>query len=204
MTITAASQVQVGNLTTVTVTSDLTPPIYYHWYEDGQWVASTQTPTYTFWIANDETLVVDVIDTEDVDFDYMAAQPGYPARRTISWVRSPSADVAKYVISQSVDNGDWENVGEVQSVPGQWVYSFLTDRLTDLSAYEFRITPVDTAGNEGMWIGAGSNGQTGGGEDVPSDWWAANEILVVRRPDAPNYTVAFNAGATTVTFTEVA
>ena len=48
MAITSYSIKRVGDATYVTVTSGLSDTIYYHWYIDGAWVASSRAASWQF------------------------------------------------------------------------------------------------------------------------------------------------------------
>ena len=182
MAITDIQTNRAGNVTTVTVTSDLSGTIYYHWYIDGSFIATTQLNVYQFYLENDDQVRIEINDTNDPDYDPIANAPaGYPARRTIYWVRSQDSDVRHYRIEQQKDGGGWASIGEVLHDVNQWAYSLESPRLDDLSEYEWRIIPVDLAGNDGTAL-------------------ALDSEKIVHTPDAPDFTVTFNEGPDTVTF----
>ena len=116
-----------------------------------------------------------------IDADYDDGS-GYPARKTLWWVRSLATDVDHYRIDQQEDGGAWEMIGRVWPVLGQWSYRHTTDRLTDLATYSWRILPVDAAGN------------------VCASPLEIGPEKAVRTPDAPDFDATFNAVGTTVTF----
>ncbi len=180
--ITSYQTTRLGNVTTVTVTSDLSGTVYYHWYIDGAYVASTSVPMRAFHLADGDQVRIEVIDTNDPAFDPIAGAPtGWPARRTIWWVRSVDADVEQYRVEQKKDAGDWSAVATVFAVDGQWSYRLLSDRLCDLADYTWRVVPVDAAGNDGTPIEIGPE-------------------TIVRTPDAPNFAISFDENTTKVTF----
>jgi hypothetical protein len=186
MAITDTETVRIGSATLVTVTSDLSGTIYYHWYLDGQYVGISTDGTWTFYLDEETQARVEVVDTNDADFDVEAGNPvPYPARRKLWWVRSLATDVAKYRAELNQDGGGWETIGFVQHDERQWTYELLTGRLDDLLDYDFRIVPIDTAGNDGTAL------------DLDSE-------TIVRTPDAPDFAVSFDEGTTKVTFTEAA
>jgi len=78
----------------------------------------------------------------------------------------------------------WETIGIVPHDDAQWVYSLLSPRLDDLADAEFRVVPVDKAGNDGTAL-------------------ALSSERVVRTPDGPDFTVTFDSGTTKVTFAAV-
>ena len=145
MAITSYQQQQFGTLTVVTVASDLSGTIYYHWYIDGAWIASTQSPTRGFTLEAGDEVRITVNDTNDADYDPVANAPtGYPARRTIVWLRSVDDDVASYRVEQYLS--EWTSIGTVQRSGAAWRYSLLSPRLDDLSEYDWRVVAVDKIG----------------------------------------------------------
>jgi hypothetical protein len=175
-----------ADLATVTVASSLSAPVYYHWFVDGEWVARTvDDPSYTLRMLPGEQLRLVCVDTNDADADPAALAPTdqAPATRRLWWVRSLATDVAYYRVEQQADGGDWELIATVTHDSRTWSYEVRTDRLDDLTAYVWRVVPVDTAGNEGTPI-------------------ATEAEAVVRTPDAPIFAVAFDPDTDTVTFTE--
>lgn len=182
MTVTYGSPTRIGNYVTITVTSDLVGTVYFHWYLDGAWVGETRTGERTFYLEDDDQLRLEVLDTTDADYDPVANAPtAWPARRTISWTRPGEADVVRYKIEQQKDGGAWTQIGIVHQDDRTWWHQWRTDRLTDLSTYSWRITPIDAAGNEGTAKTIGSE-------------------KIVRTPDSPRWAYTFNTPATTVTF----
>lgn len=184
MAITSIEQSRSRNRTTVTVTSDLAGSVWYFWYRDGAYIARTASPVYTFGVEPGEQLRVEVIDTNDPDMDPIKAAPaGYPARRTLYWVRTTATDVDFYRVEQKEGAGDWTSIGRVYHSEARWVYSLLTGVLTDLASYQFRVVPVDRAGNDGTPV-------------------TLDAETVVRSPDAPDFTASYDGGTQRITFAE--
>jgi hypothetical protein len=77
---------------------------------------------------------------------------------------------------------EWSTLGNIFHRDDQWTYQYLTDALDDLTVYRWRIVPVDRAGNDGTPVDIGPE-------------------KLIRTPDAPNYTISFDPGSSTVTFT---
>jgi len=184
MTITAYNVTRFDVMLQATVTSSLTGTVYFHWYLDGLYQGVTTSPTRGF-VLDDEQTRVEVVDTNDVNHDPYAAPPdAYPARRTVWWVRSLDADCDHYRVEQKEGAGAWESIGTVEHDPAKWSHDLVTDRLTDLTDYEWRVIPVSAVGNDGGPI----------------------ELAVeriVRTPDAPGFTIAYDADTDKVTLTEV-
>ena len=186
MSITAYDQTRIGSITRIEVTSSLSGTIYYHWYVDGDWVASGTSPTYSLYLAADDQARVVCQDTNDADYDAVANAPdGYSARRTLHWVRSTAADVDYYRVDQKKAAGDWSAVGTVPQDTATWYHSFTTGRLDDLTAYTWRIMPVDRFANDGTAIDIGPE-------------------TIVRTPDAPDFELTFDEATTRVSFSEAA
>ena len=167
---------------TVTATSSLAGTVYYFWYMDGAFLAKTRSNVYTFFVKQGDQFRISVKDSNDPNYDYILHAPtGYSARRTLFWTRCTDSDILKYNIEQNKAAGGWTDIGTVNDVPGQWSYTFVTERLDDLTSYQFRILPVDRAGNEGTAL-------------------TFDAEKIVRTPDAPNYTVTFDADTDKVTY----
>lgn len=178
--ITSYLTTRIADVTVVRVTSDLAGTVYYHWYAEGEYLGRTTDPERAFQLAENEQLRVEVLDTTDADYDTVANAPaGYPARRTLAWLRSIDADAAWYRVDQQQDSGDWTEIARVPAEAGRWEYRLETDRLEDLATYTWRIVPLDTAGNEGTAVTIGPE-------------------RVVRRPDAPAVALSCAAGLVTI------
>ncbi|NLE62138.1 MAG: hypothetical protein GX616_27590 [Planctomycetes bacterium] len=181
--ITAQTITRIGEIVTVTVTSSLSGTVYYHWYLDGQWYGVSTIGERTFYLAAGEQARLAVVDTTDADFDYEAGNPEpYPARRILWWVRSLSTDLDYYRIDARKDGGDWSVVATVPRDGEAWDYQWTTGRLDDLTAYQWRVVPVDLAGNDG-------------------DPVATDAETIVRHPDGITFTVALEETGE-ITFTE--
>lgn len=176
------SATRMGETVTMTVTSSLSGVVYYHWYLDGMWMGRGTSPTRTFFVAAGEQVRLAVVDTASVDFDEEANNPEpYPARRRLWWIRSLATDCDHYRIEERKDAGDWSTAATVPRDREAWSYQWYTGRLDDLTSYEWRVIPVDRAGNDG-------------------DLVATQSEVVVRTPDAPEFTVAWNEGTGRVTY----
>ncbi len=175
-----------GNISTVTVTTNLSGTVYYHWYVDGVWVAVTNSNYYTFVVASGEQSRIEVEVSNDPGFDRVANAPNTPAARvTLYWIRSTDTDVREYLVEQQLDGGDWSTIATVPFQSGSWDYRILSPRLDDLGSYAWRVTPVDAAGNEGSTTSLGAH-------------------TIVRTPDAPDFNATFDDGTTKITSAEAA
>jgi hypothetical protein len=186
LTITDYQQTRLGNVVTVTVTSDLSGVIYYHWYLDGLYVGVTEANEQSFYLDPDEQARVECVDTNSATFDPVANAPeGFPARRTLWWVRSLATDVEHYRVEQQAEGSQtWTTIGLVEHEADRWHYSLMTDRLDDLTTYTWRVVPVDTLGNDGTATTIGPE-------------------KIVRAPDAPDWTLSYDEGTDQVTFAAV-
>ena len=181
MTITSETTKKSGGMTTVTVVSDLSGTIYYHWFIDGSFVGQTQHGTLAIYLAPEDQVRIEAIDTNDVDFDSVANAPqGFPARRTLFWTHSVDVDPVRYVIKQQKDGGSADTIGELP-VGLAWSFVFLTPRLDDLAVYLWQLIPVDALGNDGTTLIIGFE-------------------TVVRTPEAPEFTAVYDPGPKDVTF----
>lgn len=180
MTVTISGTTRIGNATLIEFSSDLSGTVYFHVYADGAWVGKTEDTSWTLYLEPDDQVRVEVQDTTDAAYDPIANAPaGWPARRTLFWTRPDEADVASYLVEENEAGGGWSTVGTVYQDATTWSHRFLTDRLTDLTAYQWRITPYDAAGNAGTAI--------------------TFSETVVRTPDGVDFTATLNTPATTVT-----
>ena len=182
MTVTSYAQRRFRGLVEITATSDLSGAVRFHWYVDGQYIGETAGPTRSIFLDSGDQARVVVVDTTDPAFDPYASPPDrYPPRRWVWWIRSLASDTAKYRVEQKKGAGDWVLIGEVHHDPNRWSYGLLTGRLDDLADYQWRVIPIDRAGNQGTAC-------------------AIDTERVVRIPDAPDFAITFNSGPKTVTF----
>ena len=177
--------IRLGDTVQVTVSMFLSGIRWFYWYIDGAYTGKTTGPTKTFQIPAGEQFRLDVIPTDQEDFDPIANAPaGYSSRRTLWWVRSLSADTAYYRVDQSMDGGEWTTLALLPIETNQWDYSIITDRLDDLAEYTWRVVAIDAAGNESEPLLIGPE-------------------IVIRTPDAPNFSVFFDDETDMVTFASV-
>lgn len=175
MSITSYQTTVAGNTTIVRVTSSLSGTVYYFWFADGAYFGRTTSPTFTFVLDIGDQNVVVCLDSNDPNYNAIANAPhGYPARRSLVFVQSTDASVARYRVEQSENGGAWTAIAFVAADSTKWTYEILSPRLTDLTTYAWRVVPIDDAGNDGSPQYVGSE-------------------LIVRTPDAPNFVVTFDA-----------
>ena len=174
-----------GQTTTVTVSSDLTPPVWFHWYLDGSFQETTTVGEFRISLEPGSQARLEVIDTTDPDFDPLANEPAaWPATKDLWWIGSLAADLDRYRVEQQQDGGDWTPIATVLKQDNQWHYHIESGRLVDLATYAFRIVPIDAAGNDGTAHSLSSR-------------------RIVRTPDAIDFSLTFNEGPTTMTIDAV-
>jgi hypothetical protein len=182
---------RIGHLMQVAIVSNIHLSMgSFHWYRDGTYIGSTGIPSRTFRLEAGEQARIDVIASSDPGFDPQSQpEENQPSpRRILEWFRSLSSDAGNYIVEQatSEDGESWtsaEKIREIRHDGNRWGYRATTDILSDITHYRWTIIPVDVVGNEG------TAGQTIGPEHI------------VRRPDAPDFTVSFDPGDSKVTFT---
>lgn len=112
---------------------------------------------------------------EVLDDPATAAQPAFPAVLVLGWV--DDADAAAYRIEQKI-GGLWTAVVTRHNTGEPW-QSYATGPLEDGSTQEWRIIPLDAAGNDGSG--------------------ASFVSLMVRYPDVPDVAYSYDNGTGTVT-----
>jgi hypothetical protein len=176
------SVIRRDNYVIATATSNLAGRVYYHWYINGQFRSSGLANTKTFFIRDGDTLRIECIDTNNPVFDSIANAPeSVPDRFTIFWLQSQDTDVAEYSVQQNKDAGGWSEIARITHDDGQWAYEFTTERLVDLSTYQFRVIPYDVPGNAGTALTMTSE-------------------KIVRTPDAPNWDDTYDEGTDKLTW----
>ena len=176
--------VRIGETTQVSLLNPPRGTIGFYWYFDGAYVGKTVGPTKSFHVPAGEQLRLDVIPTADENFDPIASAPdGFPSRRTLWWIRSLGVDAANYRIDQREGAGDWTTVALIPQEADRWDFLIITDRLKDLTEYTWRVVALDAAGNE-------------------ADPVAIGPELIVRTPDAPNFTAEFDSETRAVAFAD--
>ena len=173
-----------GNLTLATATTSLTGIVYYFWYLDGLYVGSTTSASgsssRSFALRPGDQSRLEVLCSNSPDFDPVANAPaGWPARRVLVFTRSLDTTTSSYLIEQQANGGSWSAIATVPADSRTWLYELITPRLTDLTQYAWRVTPINAAGQSGTPVSLGQE-------------------LIVRTPDAPDFTFTFNSGQITL------
>ena len=176
--ITSYTTSRSGNTTRVTVISSLSGLVYYFWYQDGAYVATTTIPHMAFVLQAGQQAKIVCIDQNTSTPP--AAPDGYPARRKLFWIRA-AGSIARYRVDQQENGGAWSTLGYVTPKYNQWSYSFTTPTLDDLATYNWRIVPLDSAGNAGTPLTIATE-------------------TIVRTPDSPDFSISYNPSTSKVTF----
>jgi hypothetical protein len=179
--ITSVTEARIGSVTVLTAVSNLSGTVYYHWYADGAYLGGGRGNTWSIALDAGETVRADCQDSNDPDYDAVAAAPaGWPARRSIFWTRPSDSDVSWYLIEEKKAAGAYAELARVPQRPNVWSHKVLSSRLDDLTEYTWRITAYDAAGNAGTAKVIGPE-------------------LIVRTPEAPDFTAVFIPATTKVT-----
>ena len=178
------SRARFGSVTVLTAAGAFTGRVFYHWWVDGNYAGQTASPTLAVHLEASDVARVEVIETLDPDFDPVVNAPAmYGPRRVIRWLRSVDLTAHKYRVEQSRSGAAYTVIGTAYVANrNQWEFEVVTPRLDDLVSYEWRVIPVTLAGNDGAPLG------------IPAE-------LIVRTPDAPDYTVLYDDITERVTFT---
>lgn len=145
--------------------SDLVTPTFTI-YRDGALVATT---TETSWPA-------DVPGTWEVFDDATSPAFAYPDFAILTWYAVATA--VAYGIDEK-QGASWVARETIDDDTSPQYFLWRSDRLADDTTHEFRIVPIDAAGNEGTPI--------------------SRTLLMVRVPDAPEVTFAYSSVTTKVT-----
>lgn len=175
--------VAIDGTTEVEVTSFLRgSPIYFHWFLNGVYLGWTLDGSRAFRLEDFETVRLEVYDTCDPAWDLTTfSSKAAPARRLLAWIRSLDPTTVYYRIEQQVADGAWAALAYVPSDDLIWQYTWTTEILNDLTAYAWRIVPINAASLAGTPI-------------------AISAEIIVRSPDAPDFTPTFNPIARTMQF----
>lgn len=158
------------------VTSDLPGGATFRFYRDMQLVSAQPVGSIDLDIAPGSAPVIEVRDDAD------GTSEVFPEFTTLIWYAPASADSATlgvdyYLVERDEAGGGYETVHREQHVNGTRKYRHRPARLTDVTEYSFRITPVGRNGNNGTARVLGP-------------------FLCVRHPDPPNLNVTINSDRT--------
>ena len=149
---------------------DLAEPVMYYVYRDGALALATEQKSLVVAPSPRESPVYEV-------FDSASDRPAfaYPGHATLAWYAAPGA--AEYRVEQLV-SGQWVELISVTD-DGRGYFAWRSRTLADGAEHQVRVTPVGVNGNDG----------------APRTFL----LLMVRVPDPPKVSYAYDAGAGTVT-----
>jgi len=171
MTVTLTIQEVDTSLYLLNWSSDLSDPTY-RVYVDGFLTQTTKNTTDLIGVASGESPVFEVLD------DASAPQYARPSRPTLCWY-APSGATRHVVEVQ--DGETWTELSDFENLD-RLALKFIAPALSDGESATYRITPYDTAGNDGTAI--------------------TISFTQVRHPDPLDLTSAFDDGTQTITITE--
>jgi len=174
---------RAGARALVSVTTNLSGSVYYHWYVNGRWIGVTQRPQHWFHVQDERRQIeIECVATKWSRFDHELHRPlQYHGHPLVSWIRSASTDVAHYLAQYRQDAGEWTTFQQVRHVAGRWQYRVTAPLLADGSAYEFRVVPVNTSAVAGTPI-------------------VLDTVTVVRTPPVTAYVCTYDEDTDRVTF----
>lgn len=126
------------------ITSDLTPPVTFWVYLDGALAYSIESSdgAAEITLPLDEQVDVEVVDVDGAIPPFVAA-----ARFTLTWLSVDGA--TQYRIDRYVGSEWAEQSPSPVLSHGQRAFRWQSERLADGEVHQFRIVPMDAAGNEG-------------------------------------------------------
>ena len=153
--------------------SDKTAPITFRVYVAGEkvteFISATKDSEIYLPIASGDHPFIEVMDAD------CAPEPAGPGRASIYWFRVSGATT--YRVERNISSV-WTLEAEVPD-DGRSYFLWASGWLADVTSHQLRVVPVDDAGNQGSTT--------------------TKNILLVRHPDVPNVTYAYNSGPKTVT-----
>jgi len=145
----------------------------YYVYRDGQLIATTPGSSIVLSVEPGETPIIEVFDDADT-----APMESHPGRVTLAWYASTGAAVDHYRIDEYVSSV-WTARARIKD-NGDGYFLWRSRGLEDVTTHQFRVVPVGDNGNEGT-----------------AD---TRNVLMVRYPDSPDLSVAWDSGTNKVTF----
>ncbi|HRS28490.1 MAG: hypothetical protein KBG29_15250 [Pseudomonadales bacterium] len=147
---------QEGAWARVTCTTNLTGPVYWHWWEDGRYVGSTPDGVRLLHAPARGQLNLRVRPVRWRSYDgRRVAVPAYDGRVTVEWLRSPGGQVERYLVQARPAGGDWQTLAKVRAT-GAWSQRCVTPPLADDTVYELRVVVVARDGSQGVALNLGS------------------------------------------------
>jgi hypothetical protein len=137
----------------------------YRIYIDGVLVSTQVGATYDIRIGSNQNPMIEVLDTTTA-----IPSPAFPGYLELGWVLD--ANAAQYRIDQMNNNGQWVTQATMNADSTSAWQEYTTPVLTDQATAQWRIVPIDAAGNAGTPV--------------------AFMALMVRYPDVPTPLWTYN------------
>lgn len=169
VTIESLTEVEAG-LWMATWSSDLVSPTYYV-YLDGLLVSTQTTESFTVRVQGEPLFVLGVYDDAAEWVDDV-----FPPAQVLGWLNDD--DAAQYRIEE-YSGGGWVERDLLQNDGDRAWWTYRTPVLADVTTHQWRVVPIDAAGNEGAPL--------------------AFAALMVRHPTAPDVSMAYASGTGKVT-----
>jgi hypothetical protein len=172
---------QAGDFCRVSVTTNLTGRVYWHWYVNGRYAGMSRASNRVFPVPRGAQANITSKPVRYASYNGAENEPlALSGEVTLEWTRSVDANIDRYLAQYQSAGGPWVTFAKVRD-SGAWSYRVTTPQLDDDVVYSFRVVPVDAAGNDGTAADLGSE-------------------RIVRYPTATDGVVTFNPGPTTFTF----
>lgn len=121
----------------VSWSSDLTPPVTFWIYVDGQLIATTTASSWTF---SSPIGVIEVLDTSTPPAD------AYPSKAILTW--NGVAGAQTYLVQEYVESA-WVNRASIVPKNGQTYFAWTSGILADSQTHQFQVLAVGVNQNDG-------------------------------------------------------
>ncbi|MEN6536338.1 MAG: hypothetical protein ABFD89_21960 [Bryobacteraceae bacterium] len=170
MAITLIDPVQLGaGLWSLSWTSTVGAP--YRVYRDGVLVSTQEATEFLVSVDDGDSPLIEVLDADTVN-----PTDAHPPNLILGWQRD--ADAVQYLIEE-YSGGAWVARDRIVPVSGSEWLTYSTGTLADVTSHQWRIKPIDAAGNSGTVL--------------------AFTVLMVRYPDPPAVTFTYASGTAKIT-----
>lgn len=174
MAVTINSVTDLGGGRWLLAFSSSAPPATFYLYADGVLLSTQTAGEYVLTVLDGVVPTIEILDDAATD-----PQPAFPSYLTLGWITD--ADAARYRIEEYT-GGQWVEVATVAHNGQAW-QSYATQALADETTHQWRVVPIDAAGNDGTAV--------------------AFVVLLVRYPDVPSVSYSYSAVTGTVTVAAV-
>lgn len=174
MTVTYSKPVRIDESTfRLNFTSDEDTPVTFRIFKDRRLVdtqvSGSGSGEFFLSVGLGESPFVEVLD-KNCDIPQIA----FSGSVYLNWLAVSGA--ASYVVAENVSSS-WVDRETILD-NGEGVFLYRSRWLEDVTTHQFRVTPVDTAGNQGTAL--------------------SFSVFQVRHPDVPNVSYTFNSGTVTI------